>query len=72
MLLKAPKVPDNELAVAGRGGELVRPVLVARHDFNGAASRENLTISLQGSITLRVGISHFDLETAQLRAGSSN
>ena len=57
MLLKAPKVPDNELAVAGRGGELVRPVLVARHDFNGAASRGNLTISLQGSITLRVGIS---------------
>ena len=39
LLLEAPEVPDDELAVAGRGGELVRPVLVARHDFNGAAER---------------------------------
>ena len=37
LLLEASKVPDDELPVAGRGGELVRPVLVARHDLDGTA-----------------------------------
>ena len=39
LLLEAPKVPDDELAVAGRGGELVRPILVARHDLDGTGKR---------------------------------
>ena len=37
LLLEAPEVPDDELAVAGGGGELVGPVLVAGHDLDGAA-----------------------------------
>ena len=36
LLLEAPEVPDDELAVAGGGGELVGPVLVAGHDLDGA------------------------------------
>ena len=36
LLLEAPEVPDDELAVAGRGGDLVGPVLVAGHDLDGA------------------------------------
>ena len=37
LLLEAPEVPDDELAVSGGGGELVGPVLVAGHDLDGAA-----------------------------------
>ena len=42
MLLEAPEVPDDELAVAGRGGDLVGPVLVAGHDLDGAGEQINI------------------------------
>ena len=42
LLLEAPEVPDDELAVAGRGGDLVGPVLVAGHDLDGAGEQINI------------------------------